>query len=527
MVGPRRLAAVVAAGAIALAACGGGNTAEPDEGGTTGAPAATTGEAGTSGATAGEGPAGEPGGTLRYASSTEPSRFDVHRSSNGYDQMWFAPVYERLVHQTPEAELEPGLALEWEYTDDTTFVMTLREGVSFHDGAPFDAEAVKANIERAKTVEGSGLANYLASIDTVEVLDEFEVQVNLSQPLPFQFATRPGMMLSPEAFENPDLDEAPVGTGPFELVEYTRGDRAVYRRIDDHWDPDYAQVDQLEIFYMPDSVTRINALRSGQVDAAPLDSSQVSEAESAGLQVEISDSLEVYHFQMDRSKSEFGDTLVRQALNHAVDREAIVEGLLFGYGQPTSQWVPEGTPFYNDEYGPGYYEYDPERARELLAEAGLPDGFTFSAMVSTNPVFVRFGEILKEQFAEVGVQMDLRQEQQLADAFFVRNDADAIVSPYPGRVDPTETAQIYFNDESFSNPGRQVTPTVKEAYFEALVPGDDRPERVEQLSGQIVEDALGVPVLFPQVALASSDSVSGLTWYLSGHIEFDGVTVDQ
>lgn len=521
MMRSRKFLTAIAVTTVGLAACGGGSD---DDGAASSEPASSETAEGDDAS-----PSGSPGGTLRYAAGNEPSRFDLHRSSNGYDQNWFAPVYERLIHQTPQAELEPGLALEWEFADDTTFVMSLREGVSFHDGAPFDAEAVKANIERAKTVEGSGLANYLASVDTVEVLDEYEVQFNLSQPdatLPMQLATRPGMMLSPDAFENADLDDMPVGTGPFELVEYSRGDRAVYEKVDDYWDPDYAQVDQLEIFYMPDAVTRLNALRSGQVDAAVLEPSQVSEAEGAGLNVDVSDSLEVYHFQMDRTKSEFGDVLVRQALNHAVDREAIVEGLVFGYGQPTTQWVPEGTPFYNEEFGPDYYPYDPDRARELLAEAGLEDGFEFDAMVSTNPIYVRLGEIVKEQFAEIGVDMELRQEQQLADAFFTRNDADAIVSPYPGRIDPTETAQIYFNDESFSNPGRQVTPTVKDAYFEALVPGDDRPEAVKALSGQIVEDALGVPMLFPNAILASTEDVGGLTWYLSGHIEFDGVTVN-
>lgn len=516
----RKVLGVVGAAMLFIAACGGGSDdGTADEG--TAVPAAD--DAGD------DAPAGSPGGTLRYAAANEPSRFDVHRSSNGYDQNWLAPVYERLIHQTPQSELEPGLATEWGFTDDTTFVMTLREGVSFHDGAAFDAEAVKANIERAKTVEGSGLANYIASVDTVDVVSEFEVQFNLNKPdatLPMQLATRPGMMLSPDAFDNEDLDSMPVGSGPFRLVEYNRGDRAVYEKVDGYWNDEYAQIDRLEIFYMPDAVTRLNALRSGQIDAAPLEASQVSEAEGAGLTVDVSDSLEVYHFQMDRSKSEFGDTLVRQALNHAIDREAIVEGLLFGYGQPTTQWVPEGTTFFNEDFGPDYYPYDPDRARELLAEAGVPDGFSFDAMVSTNPIYVRLGEILKEQFADIGVEMNLRQEQQLADAFFVRNDADAIVSPYPGRIDPTETAQIYFNDESFSNPGRQVTPTVKEAFFTALIPADDRPDMVKALSGQIVEDALGVPVLFPQVLLAYTEDVSGLSWYLSGHIEFDGVTVN-
>ena len=101
----------------------------------------------------------------------------------------------------------------------------------------------------------------------------------------------------------------------------------------------------------------------------------------------------------------------------------------------------------------------------------------------------------------------------------------AIVTPFPGRVDPSETTQIYFNDESFSNPGREVAPEVKAAWLEALVPGDDRPAAQEALVRAIDESMPNIPILYPKFGLATSDAVAGLTWYRSGHIEFDGVTV--
>lgn len=504
--------------AAVAAACGGQSTEESATGADESGAAVSEEEVDTS-------------GTLRYGAANEVTRFDPHRSSNGYDQNWLAPVYERLIDQNPDAEPQPGLATDWEFVDDTTFEMTLREGVTFHDGTPFDAEAVKANIERALTVEGSGVANYLASVDAVEVVSHTEVRFLLKHPdatLPQQLATRPGMMLSPAAFENPDLDRNPVGTGPFRLVSYQQGDRAVYERNEDYWGDDYALVQRLEILYLPDSATRLNALRSGQIDATVIDAPQVPEVERTDLELIESPSIEVYHFQMDRSKSEFGEVLVRQAINHAIDREAIAEALLFGYADPTQQWVPEGTKHHVAEVS-DRYEYDPERARQLLAEAGLPDGFSFDAMVSVQPVYVRLGEILQQQFAEVGIDMNLRQEPQLADAFFARQASDAIVSPYPGRLDPTETTQIYFDPNSFSNPGGHSTAAVEAAYEQALQPApqDERTEAVKELGTQLVEDALGAPILFPRALLAHRQGVVGLQWWLSGHIEFEGVGVER
>ena len=442
---------------------------------------------------------------MRYGAANIPSRLDPHRSSNGYDQNYLAPVFDRLIHQTPEVELEPSLATEWEFIDDLTFEMTLRDDVTFSDGTPFDADAVVANIERAKTVEGSGVAAYLARVDTVEAIDPTHVTFTLSSPdatLPNQLATRPGMMMSPAAMANTDLDTNPVGSGPYTLVEYRDSEVAIYERNPDYWNPDFVGPAGLEIYYFPDSNTRLNALRTGRsTPPRRRRADRGGRGHGRDLNVDVYDTIETYHFQPDRTKSEFGDPLVRQALSHAIDREAIVEGLMFGYATPATQWVAEGTPSYVDDLGDST-TYDVERAKELLAEAGLPDGFSFNAMTSVQPMFVRLAEILQGQFAEIGVTMNVTQDPQLADAFFVRNATDAIVSAYPGRVDPSETAQIYFNDESFSNPGREIAPEVKEAWLASLVPGDDRPERLQELVREIDIAMPNVPILYPQVGLA-------------------------
>lgn len=472
--------------------------------------------------------AANPDAVLRYGAANLITRFDPHRSSSGYDQNWLAPVYERLIWQTPEVELEPGLATEWGFVDDQTFEMTLREGVMFTDGTPFDAEAVKANIERAKTIEGSGVVAYLSSVETVEVIDENHVRFVLNKPdatLPMQFATRPGMMMSPAFMEDPNVDRAAVGTGPFILTEYREGERAIFERNPDHWNPDYAQLAGLEFVYLPDQTTRLNALRSGQIDACTVGVEQIDEMTGqSDYNTEVYDTIETYHFQPDRTKAEFGNPLVRKAISHAINRDEIVNGLMFGYATAATSWVAPGTPYFLDDLGEST-TYDVERARELMAEAGLEGGFSFTAGCSVQPIYVQLSQVIQASLAEIGITMDVKQEPNLADAFFVQNSLDAIVSPYPGRVDPTETAQIYFNDESFSNPGRQIDPEVTAAYDEAMIPSDDRDAAIEGLVRAIDESMPNIPILYPKLGVSAVTAVQGLTWYRSGHIEFAGVTM--
>lgn len=521
----RRQSLGLFAGLVALAA-------HPDvvgaSGGTSGTSRSTRRPGTSTAARARASSPANPDATLRYGAANLVTRFDPHRSSSGYDQNWLAPVYERLIWQTPEVELEPGLATEWGFVDDQTFEMTLREGVTFTDGAPFDADAVKANIERAKTIEGSGVVAYLASVETVEVIDASHVRFVLNKPdatLPMQLATRPGMMMSPTFMEDPDVDRAAVGTGPFILTEYRDGERALFERNPDHWNPDYAQLGGLEIIYLPDQTTRLNALRSGQIDACTIGVEQIDQVQSMPeFNTEVYDTIETYHFQPDRTKAEFGNPLVRKAMSHAINREAIVEGLMFGYATAATSWVAPGTPYFVEDLGEST-TYDVERARELMAEAGLPDGFSFTAGCSVQPIYVQLSEVLQQSFAEIGIEMTVQQEPNLADAFFVQNAIDAIVSPYPGRIDPTETAQIYFNDESFSNPGRQIDPEVAEAYDRAMIPGDDREAAIEALVRAIDESMPNIPILYPKLGVAAVTAVEGLTWYRSGHIEFAGVTM--
>ncbi len=473
----------------------------------------------------------DPDATLRFGYTVGPSRWDPARATSSFDNTSLFITYDRLVHQSPDAAPEPGLATEWEFAEDGSYLeMTLREGVTFHDGEPFDAEAVKANIERGQTIEGASVAAELEVIESVEVIDPMTVRFNLNGPgasLPLVLSDRPGMMVSPAAFDNPDLDRNPVGAGMYRVTEYQEDALIVYERYEDYWDPDAAGVARIEFVIQVDSVTRLNAIRSGQLDLTFVDPQQEQEAADAGLNIDRHTGLAFYHIQMNRDREWFNDPLVREAMNLAIDRDAIVEGLLFGIGDASTQSYPEGYFAFNEEVGTRSFEYDPERARELLAEAGYPDGFSFEYIVPAVPLIVQLGEATQAQLAEVGIDAQIRQVEpvQTADIFYTNEEGDALIAPWGGRPDPSQTLNLLYSDRGFSNPGRHTTPEMMEAFQDTLEvqSPDERQAALQAASAQVVEDILDVVIYFTVTPYVSTDQVSGFVEWISGKPEMRGV----
>lgn len=471
----------------------------------------------------------DPEATLRFADAVGPSRFDPHRSTIGQDIRFLAPVYDRLVHLSTEGEPIPGLATGWEWEDGGRALrMTLRTGVRFHDGTPFDAAAVRANIERAKTVDGSSVATDLDSVTAAEVVDPSTVRLVLSEPnsmLPGLLSHRAGAMVSPAAFDNPDLDLAPVGTGMYRVREYRPNDTIFYERNPDYWDRSVTGVRNLELRILPDDVTRMNALRTDEVDMALLSGRLVPEAEALPrMIVHRNVTLTYLVLYLNRARSEFGDPRVRQALNHAIDRNAIAQGIFFGAGRPTVQPFPESYFAHAPGYPGDYYAYDPARARALLAEAGLPDGFEFEMLVTALGQYVQVGEAVQNMLAEVGVTANIRSVEaaQTADVYYREQQGDALISQWGGRPDPSMTIELQFTAEGFSNPGRHTTPRLEQLHRRTLATLDPARRRalIHQTAGEIVEQGLQVPIVADESVIATNERVAGFETLVTGQINF-------
>ncbi|MFV0309782.1 MAG: ABC transporter substrate-binding protein [Desertimonas sp.] len=502
----RTATALVAAAIASTAVAGGGDVA-----GSTGSAAAVSPARAVAGAEAVE------GGTLRVAHGTPPSTLDPASGNSGYDHIYLYPMFDTLIRFTPDTmEPAPGLASSWEFTDETTLVLTLQEGVTFHDGTPFDAEAVKYNFERSMTWEGSNIAGDLQSVDSVEVVDDLTVQVNLKNAdtaLPLILADRAGMMVSPTAAEElgEDFSLSPVGAGPFVFREWRIGERVVMDRYEDYWG-EAPTLETIDFTIIVDNDTAMNAILAGQQDfifnVEPSDLGRVEGNDS--LTTSVSDRLFHYEFYVNLGRPPFDDVRVRQAFNLAIDRATLVQATAEGEGQIAMTPLPPGHWAYSDQFDDAY-PYDPERARELLAEAGYEDGLTFEVVGWTTDIDVRRAEVIQAMLSEVGMQMDIRTTEvpQATAQFFDEKRYDAYLAAWTGRPDPTLTYTLLFSKDGYFNTAGVETPGLEELLIESRsVDGlEERATAFAELTQVVVDEALYVPLNFPPDIAVMSNRV--------------------
>lgn len=455
--------------------------------------------------------------TFRYGEANLTS-LDPHLARTLYDNTYLYPVFDRLIHYDAEGNLEPGLATEWEFLDDgAAFEMTLRQGVTFHDGSPFNAEAVVASLERGRTLEGSQVANELAIMETIEAIDEYRVRIEFSgpaAPVPLFFADRAGMIMSPGSLEDPNVDRNPVGAGMYRFNRLLDGELVEYVRNENYWNPDDVKNEVLQIVILPDDAARLNALRSGQLDATWVDESAVDSLLNEGFNVEVISRLGLFHLQLNRSVPPFDDPMVRRALSHAIDREGVTEGVLFGLATPTVQAMPPGNIGHNPALTLDSVPYDPELARQMLADAGYPNGFSFECVAVNTSGYVARTEAVQAMFAEIGVDMQIRviAGGDIIPIFYVDAEAPCASTPYGGRLDPSQTIGLMFSDTGFLNPGRATTDRVMEIHREALaeLDQDRRIELFQEFSEIYVEEALNLSLHYMSFPFAHHDGVLGI-----------------
>ncbi|NBE99817.1 hypothetical protein FE391_40580 [Nonomuraea sp. KC401] len=461
-------------------------------------------------------------GVLRFAYTAFPSTLDPHKASTAWDELYVLPVYDRLVTITPEGEIAPMIAESWKKKGGKE-VFTLRSGATFHDGTPLDAEAVRANLERAMTAKGSTATSLLKMINEVEVEDD-ELAIRHTgseEDLLNALAHRGGALISPKAFDNPDLDRKPVGSGPYQVTDYRRDDRVVYKPFPGYYDKSAQRLKGLEMSFVNDDDTRLNGVRSGQYDATLIRPEQAETARDADLKVEEFLTGLVYQLNLNTGRSEFGDQRVRQALNHAVDRGTITDKLLLGSCEPTVQAAPAGH-WAHEPSLEGAYPYDPAKARQLLAAAGLPDGFSFTALVWDNTAFVQLGEAIQDQFKEIGVDMRLRpmSADQSIDLYQNRGQADALVSQIGvAGPDPRLITQQDYLKGGLNNPGDLTVERIEELAEESAAATDRAAQQAgyREIAKVAAEHAYNVPICNRKLYYAVNDKVRDFGKLLTGY----------
>jgi peptide/nickel transport system substrate-binding protein len=461
---------------------------------------------------------------------------DPHDNTIGHSVLKLLHIYDRLIHQVPgSGGLVPGLATEWEFVEADVLEMKLREGVVFHDGEPFNAEAVKANIERAQAEATGFVVNDIAAVTGVEVVDDFTVRLrgpDLSDPantvqwaiIEALLSQNIGMMMSPASLDNPDLALNPVGSGPYKVREFVYGDRTVLERFEDYWDPAAAAVEELIFINQPDAETRLSMVRSGEADLTYILPSQIDRAEGAGLEVTIKPTNNVWHWWINRARvPALQDDRVMTALQMSVDRQGLVDALTFGTGVPTVQIFPPENPAFSPDHPADFYPHDPAAARELLAEAGYPDGVTFTVAVLTDTAYMQTAELVQQMAAEGGFRLELDVGDVAQFGRYFDGDMDSILGPR-SRLDPLQLLELSASATGASNPSGMSTDRFMELLDEATrLTGPERIAVIQQASGEAVESHLipglfadGVPWVSRPGCVVAFDPPISIFWELRG-----------
>ncbi len=356
--------------------------------------------------------------TLRVAVPTFPNAIDasIAAERNAQNVAW--QMFDSLVFQNDQAQIEPALAREWEVSEDgTEYTFYLREDVEFHNGEPFNAEAVAYSWERGTRPELEWSDRW-ARADTVEAIDEYTVRVTTEEPdaLLLGIMAQHWNMVPPEYTEevgDEEFGRRPVGTGPFKFVEWVVEDRIVMERNEDYWRQGLPRVDEVVFVPIPESSTRMAAIQTGEVDIVNrLSFEQAENLQGvSGVEVVTYPIDRVFYIAFNNLTTGVGepteDVRVRRAMNYAVDRQAIIDSLFGGYAELATGLLSSGNLGYDKSLEP--YPYDPQRARELLADAGYPDGFEmgFAAPAGAYTNFEQVAEAVQGYLREVGIETDL------------------------------------------------------------------------------------------------------------------------
>ncbi|TVQ27754.1 MAG: glutathione ABC transporter substrate-binding protein [Spirochaetaceae bacterium] len=336
---------------------------------------------------------------------------DPHGSNDSPSSNVRSQIFDGLVTFDSDMNLQPSLATSWEPVGDATWEFTLRQGVTFHDGTPFTAEAVAATLNRVTDRDfGSQRLFLVEMISDVDVIDDYTVQITTAfpfAPLLAHLAHDASGIISPAAIEAAGFDEVePIGTGPFMLRTWDPGNEVVIERNPNYWGsaPTSATVTYRVI---PEESTRLALVERGDAHIAEiLQPASMGRVEaSQGMDLRLFDTLSLNYIGFNTQRAPFDDARVRRAVSQAINVQSMIDGIVEGAGTPAIGPISEAVVGFHPTLEG--LSYDPDAARALLAEAGLEDGFSTTLWTNDNPTRVAIAEIVQNNLAEVGIDVSI------------------------------------------------------------------------------------------------------------------------
>lgn len=440
---------------------------------------------------------------LIMTSLQDPDSLDPRLTTSEYSREMMELIFNSLIYFNEELEMEYDLARDLETPDDTTYIFTLREDVTWHDGEPFTAEDVVFTYESIADEDFGSPHRDRTWFDTVEALDDYTVKFTTEEP---NAATLTGLrrFIAPKhlAPEDPYDEEAgtfafePVGTGPYTLEEWVPEDYIRLERYEDYFEGP-ANLETIIRRTIPEDETRYAELLAGEVDMAEPPEREIETLEEdPDFTVGKTETLNYFplainHDYPDHDKLE--DVRVRKALNYALDKESIVNHVW-----PTAQVMHSpiipGT-WAHDPEAIYQYEYNPDKAEELLAEAGYEDGLSLTVTMSDAPENIEFGEIIRSYYRDVGIEIEVNtMEFSAALSRILDGDFELYHMGSTGMYDPHDFMSRFTHGEGVTS---YDNPEFNELVDEAVTIVDDQEKRAELYSEAqriMTEDAYNVPL---------------------------------
>src|SRR5665647_1743536 len=461
--------------------------------------------------------------TLRIGLAEDPDVLDPSLARTYVGRIVFATFCDKLFDIDKNLNVVPQLALSHATSaDGKTVTIKLRPGVKFHDGELFDAEAAKFSLERHRTMVGSFRKPELAAVDHVDVVDPLTINIVLKSPfspLIAQLTDRAGMMVSPKAAkeEGDKFGLHPVCAGPYKFVERVQQDRIVFEKFADYWDKDNIHIDRVVFLPIVDATVRLANLKSGGLDLLERLLATDIKAVQADPKLKLSTAIELGYQGMtlnigkDKAKGPLSQSAkVRQALDLAIDREAINQVVFNGEFKPGNQWVNPDHPYYQKAFP--LPKRDVEKAKALLKEAGVTPPVSVDFMVPKGAETEAVAQVIQSMAAEAGFDMKIRVTEfatslKQAEA----GEYQAYMLAWSGRIDPDGNSYVFLKTGAPQNYSAWSNPEADKALDDARLVTDQTQRKgiYEKLTKAVLDEEPILYIFHRRILIAHTTRLEG------------------
>lgn len=493
------------------------------------APSTATSSSASAPAAASGGGTPKRGGTLRVALPSDIIGIDPHGASAGVDRNVYTIVYNGLVTVDKDLKIVPDLAESWTTPDDKTYIFKLRPGVKFHDGSNCDAAAVKQNFDWILApANASPRRSEITTIEEITAVDATTVKIALKTPFaPFLsiISDRAGYIVSPDARAKfgKDFSRNPVGTGPYQFVEWIKDDHATFNRFDGYWAKDVAFLDQITYRPIPDSTVALTDLKTGNVDFLySVDPKDVADIKGTNTLAYLEGPGVGYQgFWVNTAKGPLATKALREAFSLALDREELLAAAYFGIGQIANGPISPSSWAYDSTVP--IVKRDLAKAKAKLAEGGQAGGFKLALKTSNTPLGRKITELVQAQVKEIGIEAQI---QTLEFGALLKageqGDFDVMSLGWSGRIDPDGNIEPIFGVKGAFNYGKYNNPDAEALITKARQTAGqaERKKIYADLVRKINDDVAYVFTYFPPTSFAAVSSVKGFEVTPDGLMRF-------